>query len=139
MTDHSNTSIPKVALVTGAGSGIGRAASLALQAAGFHVVLSGRRAAELDETARRGSSAGPPMVAAPADVSNPDSVRELFRVVAAKFGHLDLLFNNAGTNVPATPLEDLTWEQWSTVVNVNLNGVFLCAQEAIRMMKAQEP
>lgn len=133
------TSNIRVALVTGAGSGIGRAASLALQAGGFQVVLAGRRAPELEETARLGDSSGPPMIAIPTDVTVPNAVQQLFAAIGAKFGRLDVLFNNAGTNVPATPLEDLTFEQWSTVVNVNLTGVFLCAQEAIRMMKAQSP
>jgi NAD(P)-dependent dehydrogenase (short-subunit alcohol dehydrogenase family) len=127
----------KVALVTGAGSGIGRAVSLALWEAGYSVALAGRRVAELEETARLGGGSG--MLPVPTDVSSPDSVKALFARVADEFGRLDVLFNNAGTNTPAVPMEDLSFEQWSTVVGVNLTGPFLCAQEAIRMMKAQDP
>jgi len=133
------TTQAKFALVTGAGSGIGRAASLALQAAGYSVALTGRRAAELEKTASLATLGGGRMLAVPADVSKPDEVKSLFARVAAEFGRLDLLFNNAGTGTPAVPMEDLTFEQWSTVVGVNLTGSFLCAQEAIRMMKAQTP
>ncbi len=124
----------RVALVTGAGSGIGRAASQALHAAGFRVVLAGRRAAQLEQTA--GST---DMLVAPADVGNPDSVRALFGRVKEAFGRLDVLFNNAGIGAPGIPMEDLTYEQWNAVVQTNLTGAFLCAQEAIRMMKAQQP
>jgi NAD(P)-dependent dehydrogenase (short-subunit alcohol dehydrogenase family) len=127
----------RFALVTGAGSGIGRAVSLAFNGAGYSVALAGRRAAELEETARLGAAAG--MLPIPTDVSDPASVKALFARLAAEFGRLDVLFNNAGTNTPAIPMEDLTFEQWSTVVGVNLTGPFLCAQEAIRMMKAQTP
>ena len=133
------TTQAKFALVTGAGSGIGRAASLALQAAGYSVALTGRRAAELEKTAALAAVDGGRMLAVPADVSKPDEVKSLFARVAAELGRLDLLFNNAGTGTPAVPMEDLTFEQWSTVVGVNLTGSFLCAQEAIRMMKAQTP
>jgi NAD(P)-dependent dehydrogenase (short-subunit alcohol dehydrogenase family) len=127
----------KTAVVTGAGSGIGRAVALALQSAGYSVALAGRRAAELDRTAELAS--GGKMLAIPTDVSKPDSVRELFAVVKDTFGRLDVLFNNAGANAPGIPMEDLTYEQWSAVVGVNLTGAFLCAQEAIRIMKAQDP
>src|SRR6266566_1183489 len=123
----------KVALITGAGSGIGRAASLALHAAGFHVVLAGRRAAQLQETASSGD------LVVPTDVCDPASVRALFAKTKETFGRLDVLFNNAGIGAPGIPMEDLTYEQWSKVVAVNLTGVFLCAQEAIKMMKAQQP
>jgi NAD(P)-dependent dehydrogenase (short-subunit alcohol dehydrogenase family) len=126
--------VNRVALVTGAGSGIGRAVSLAFHSAGYSVVLAGRRAAELELTA-----ANTPMVAVPADVSQPDAVAALFDRVKEKFGRLDVLFNNAGIGAPAVPLEDLTFEQWSAVVAVNLTGAFLCAQHAIRMMKSQQP
>jgi NAD(P)-dependent dehydrogenase (short-subunit alcohol dehydrogenase family) len=125
--------VPKVAIVTGAGSGIGRAASLALHAAGFLVVLAGRRAAQLEQTAVKG------MLVVPTDVSNPGSVRSLFTKTKEEFGRLDLLFNNAGIGAPGVPMEDLTYDQWNAVVQVNLTGAFLCAQEAIRMMKAQQP
>src|SRR5437763_8642989 len=128
----------KIALVTGAGSGIGRAAGLALQAAGYSVVLAGRRAAQLEETAAR-AKAGGRMLAVPTDVSRPDSVRALFAAAREAFGRLDVLFNNAGIGAPAIPMEDLTYEQWNKVVGVNLTGAFLCSQEAIRMMKAQDP
>ena len=129
----------KVALVTGAGSGIGRAASLALHGAGYAVVLAGRRAAELERTAAMGGAEGARMVPVPADVSRPDSVRALFDTLRKAFDRLDVLFNNAGMGAPGIPMEDLSYEQWSQVVGVNLTGAFLCAQEAIRMMKSQQP
>jgi len=129
----------KIALVTGAGSGIGRASALALQSAGYSVALAGRRAVELERTAERAGSAGGKMLAVPADVSKPQSVLDLFDRVREAFGRLDVLFNNAGANVPAVPMEELTYEQWSLVVGVNLTGAFLCSQEAIRIMKAQDP
>ena len=124
----------KVAIVTGAGSGIGRAASMALDAAGFQVVLAGRRAAQLEQTASSSK-----MLVVPTDVGNPDSVRTLFAKTKEVFGRLDVLFNNAGIGAPGVPMEELTYEQWNSVVQVNLTGAFLCAQEAIRMMKAQQP
>jgi len=123
----------KIALVTGAGSGIGRAVSITLQEAGYSVVLAGRRMEELERTARG------TMLPVATDVSVPSSVKALFARIAETYGRLDLLFNNAGQNAPAIPMEDLTFEQWSTVVGVNLTGAFLCAQEAIRLMKAQQP
>jgi NAD(P)-dependent dehydrogenase (short-subunit alcohol dehydrogenase family) len=129
----------KIALVTGAGSGIGRAVSLGLQSAGYSVVLAGRRAAELEKTAALGQASQGKMLPVPTDVSNPESVRALFARIKETFGRLDLLFNNAGTGAPAIPMEDLSYEQWSKVVGVNLTGAFLCAQEAIRLMKAQNP
>jgi NAD(P)-dependent dehydrogenase (short-subunit alcohol dehydrogenase family) len=128
----------KIALVTGAGSGIGRAASLALHAAGYSVALAGRRPEQLKETvARAKSSEG--LLVAPCDVSHPDQVRALFAGTKKTFGRLDVLFNNAGISAPGIPMEDLSYERWTEVVNVNLTGAFLCAQEAIRIMKAQEP
>jgi NAD(P)-dependent dehydrogenase (short-subunit alcohol dehydrogenase family) len=129
----------KVALVTGAGSGIGRAVSLALQNAGYSVVLAGRRAEELEKTAAAGSAGGGALLPVPADISRPDAVKSLFEKTRTAFGRLDLLFNNAGMGAPAIPMEDLTWEQWNAVVGVNITGAFLCAQQAIRMMKAQDP
>ena len=133
------SSAGKVAVVTGAGSGIGRAAALALQRNGWHVVLAGRRKEELERTAAMATQDGGQMLVVPTDVANAASVRALFQATADKFGRLDLLFNNAGTGAPAIPMEDLTLEQWQTVVDVNLTGSFLCAQEAIRMMKLQTP
>jgi NAD(P)-dependent dehydrogenase (short-subunit alcohol dehydrogenase family) len=129
----------RIALVTGAGSGIGRAVSLALQAAGYSVVLAGRRAAELERTAAAAVANAGNMLPVPADVSKQESVRALFARVGAEFGRLDVLFNNAGYGGKAIPLEDLTIEQWNAVVGVNLTGAFLCAQEAIKLMKAQQP
>jgi NAD(P)-dependent dehydrogenase (short-subunit alcohol dehydrogenase family) len=127
------STIGKFAVVTGGGSGIGRAVALALDGAGYSVAIAGRRAAELEKTS------GGRMLVAPTDVSKPDDVRALFARVKEAFGRLDLLFNNAGMGAPNVPMEELTFEQWSAVVGVNLTGAFLCAQEAIRMMKAQEP
>jgi NAD(P)-dependent dehydrogenase (short-subunit alcohol dehydrogenase family) len=129
----------KIAIVTGAGSGIGRAVALALQSAGYSVSLAGRRLAELEQTAVQANPAGGGMLPVATDVRQPDSVRALFRATVESFGRLDVLFNNAGINAPAIPMEELTYEQWSDVVNVNLTGAFLCAQEAIRQMKSQQP
>ena len=133
------STVPKIALVTGAGSGIGRAVSLALQAAGYSVALAGRRTAELEKTAAAAQPSGGQMLAVPTDVSNADSVRALFARTREAFGRLDLLFNNAGVGAPGIPMEDLSYEQWSAVVGVNLTGAFLCAQQAIQIMKAQLP
>jgi NAD(P)-dependent dehydrogenase (short-subunit alcohol dehydrogenase family) len=129
----------KIALVTGAGSGIGRSASLSLQAAGYSVILAGRRGEELEHTAAMASPDGGAMLPVPTDVSDPASVKSLFGSLKAAFGRLDVLFNNAGRGAPAIPMEDLTFEQWSAVVGVNLTGAFLCAQEAMRLMKEQRP
>jgi NAD(P)-dependent dehydrogenase (short-subunit alcohol dehydrogenase family) len=128
----------KIAMVTGAGSGIGRAVALALNAAGYSVVLAGRRIAALKQTADL--AAGPAsMLPVSTDVTRPESVKALFAKTRERFGRLDLLFNNAGANAPAMPIEELTFDQWSAVVNVNLTGSFLCAQQAILMMKSQQP
>jgi NAD(P)-dependent dehydrogenase (short-subunit alcohol dehydrogenase family) len=129
----------KVALVTGAGSGIGRAVSLGLHNAGYTVVLAGRRAEELKKTASLASGGDRPMLSVPTDVSKPESVSSLFAEIQDKFGRLDVLFNNAGINVPGVSMEDLTIEQWNSVVAVNLTGSFLCAREAVRLMKKQDP
>jgi NAD(P)-dependent dehydrogenase (short-subunit alcohol dehydrogenase family) len=129
----------RVALVTGAGSGIGRAVSLALHSAGYAVVLAGRRASELDRTIAMTDRAGPPVLAVPTDITQPDAVSALFDRAKEAFGRLDVLFNNAGASAPGVPMEDLTPEQWSAVVAVNLTGTFFCAQHAIRLMKSQQP
>jgi NAD(P)-dependent dehydrogenase (short-subunit alcohol dehydrogenase family) len=129
----------KVALVTGAGSGIGRATALALAQAGYVVVLAGRRQNALEETASLAGAEGNSMHAIATDVTDPASVEALFASVRRDYGRLDLLFNNAGMNVPAVPLEELTIEHWRRVIDVNLTGAFLCAQQAIRLMKTQAP
>ena len=127
----------KVALVTGAGSGIGKAVALAFGREDYGVVLAGRRAEALEAVAKL---IGPNALAVPSDVSDPASVKALFAAAKAKFGRLDVLFNNAGTGAPGTiMLEDISVEMWQNVVNVNLSGVFYCMQEAFRMMKEQTP
>ncbi|MBP5992252.1 MAG: SDR family oxidoreductase [Piscinibacter sp.] len=134
----SNTS--RVALVTGAGSGIGRACALALHAAGYHVVLAGRRLDALAQTiAQAGTGSAAQLLAVPTDVGDPASVKALFAKTEQAFGRLDLLFNNAGMGAPAVPMEELSYEQWKAVVDVNLTGPFLCTQAAIRLMKSQSP
>jgi len=132
-------SATRIALVTGAGSGIGRAVALALAKEGWSVALAGRRPEALAETAELGKPSGARLLAMPTDVTDPASVQELFRKTKEAFGRLDLLFNNAGQVAPSVPLEDLPFEQWQAVVNVNLTGAFLCTQEAIKLMKSQEP
>src|SRR5262245_11623091 len=129
------TTNTKVALVTGAGSGIGRATAVGLAAANYSVVLAGRRGAPLEELAAMARAAGGESRAVPTDVSEPSSVGALFEQVRREFGRLDVLFNNAGINVPAVPLEELTVEQWRSVVDINLTGAFLCTQAAIKLMK----
>ncbi|MDO8353219.1 MAG: SDR family oxidoreductase, partial [Aestuariivirga sp.] len=127
----------KVALVTGAGSGIGKACAIALAKAGYAVVLAGRRADALEAVAKE---IGKDALAVATDVGDPKSVANLFAKTKEKFGHLDVVFNNAGTGAPGTiNLEDLTFEQWQGVVNTNLTGPFLCTQEAFKIMKAQSP
>ncbi len=129
----------KIAIVTGAGSGIGRAVSLALLQDGYSVVLAGRRTHLLEQVATE-SGAGSRVLAIATDVTQPESVRALFARTKATYGRLDLLFNNAGINPAAyVPFEDLTYEQWTETVNTNLHGAFLCAQEAFRLMKSQNP
>ncbi|HEX2257974.1 MAG TPA: SDR family oxidoreductase [Afifellaceae bacterium] len=127
----------KIAIVTGAGSGIGRAVAQKLLGAGYQVGLAGRRREQLEETAA-GAAEGAALVV-PTDVADPDSVAALFSNVRQEFGRLDLLFNNAGTGAPPVPFEELSNEQWRNVVEVNLNGMFYCAREAVRLMKYQEP
>jgi NAD(P)-dependent dehydrogenase (short-subunit alcohol dehydrogenase family) len=127
----------KIALVTGAGTGVGRAVALALAGAGYAVALAGRRREPLEETATLAGSGRTLVVTA--DVTDPASVKAMFRQVKDTFGRLDVLFNNAGIGAPAIPLEDLTVEQWKAVVDTNLTGPFLCTQEAFRIMKDQTP
>jgi NAD(P)-dependent dehydrogenase (short-subunit alcohol dehydrogenase family) len=137
------TESTKVAIVTGAGSGIGKAVATAFLKAGYHVALAGRRPALLEQAVKDagatsvGASAN--ALAVPTDVANPESVRALFAATKAKFGRLDVLFNNAGVGAPPINMEDLTFEQWKNVVDINLTGVFLCTQEAIKLMKDQTP
>jgi NAD(P)-dependent dehydrogenase (short-subunit alcohol dehydrogenase family) len=128
----------RIALVTGGGSGIGRAAALALQGAGWHVTIAGRRQDALEETAGKAKAGGGRIVTVPTDVAQPEEVARLFARVKAEFGRLDLLFNNAGIGAPGAP-EDLELAKWKQVVEVNLTGCFLCAQHAIRLMKEQTP
>ena len=128
----------KVAVVTGAGTGIGKAAAMALLKEGYSVAFAGRRAEPLEKAVAE-SGAGARALAVPTDVANPQSVGALFAKVKEKFGRLDVLFNNAGMGAPPVNMEDLTYEQWTQVVGANLTGAFLCTQQAIRMMKAQSP
>jgi len=129
----------KIAVVTGAGTGVGRAASLALMKSGFTVVLVGRRKEMLEETASLANLPANRTLVVPTDVSDPKSIDALFDAVKRSYGRIDLLFNNAGISTRNIPIDDLTYEQWTNVVNVNLTGSFLCAQHAFRMMKAQDP
>ena len=132
-------SMTKVAVVTGGGTGIGKAVALALAGEGFAVVVAGRREEPLEATAAEGSKLGARVLSVPTDVSDPKSVRALFDKTVATFGRLDLLFNNAGSAAPSVALEDVTFEQWKSVVDANLTGAFLCTQEAIKVMKSQQP
>lgn len=127
----------KVAIVTGAGSGIGRAVALGMAREGYRVVLAGRRRAALEETASLAGSGE--VLVVPTDVTRSDEVASLFRQAVERFGRVDVLFNNAGMSAPGVPLEDLTDDQWRAVVDVNLTGAFLCTREAFRVMKAQTP
>ena len=130
---------PKVALITGAGSGIGRAVALKLQAAGYDVALLGRRVSELEKTATLAAPGGGRFLLTPADVTDEKAVHAAFEKTLEAFGRLDLLFNNAGTFTQGVPLEDLPVDEWKRVVDINLTGPFLCAREAIRIMKTQTP
>ena len=129
----------RVALITGAGSGIGRATSIALGSAGFSVVLAGRRQAPIDETAERCREAGAEAIAVATDITDSASVAALFDALRQRFGRLDLLFNNAGRNAPPTPIEDLPVETWQAVLATNVTGTFLSTQQAFRLMKEQRP
>ncbi|THD54371.1 SDR family oxidoreductase [Phenylobacterium sp.] len=129
----------KVAIVTGAGTGIGRAVALALLGAGWSVALAGRRADRLEETASLAGGGAEHALAHPTNVADPASVAALFEATKVRFGRLDLLFNNAGTGAPPVPLEELSFEHWTRVVDINLSGAFLCTQAAFRLMKDQDP
>jgi NAD(P)-dependent dehydrogenase (short-subunit alcohol dehydrogenase family) len=129
----------RIAIVTGAGTGIGKSAALALLREGYSVVLAGRRLEFLEIAVKKAGPFGSQAMVLPTDVSEPASVRSLFTKTKEIFGRLDLLFNNAGTGAPPLPLEDLTYEQWKSVVDVNLTGAFLCTQEAFKLMKNQTP
>ena len=129
----------KVALVTGAGTGIGKAVALALMKEGYATVLAGRRADKLEETAREGKSTGAKSLAVPTDVGDPAAIKALFAKAKETFGRLDVLFNNAGIGAPPVPLEELAYETWLNVVAANLTGPFLCTQEAMKIMKDQKP
>jgi len=129
----------KFALVTGGGVGIGKATALKLAAAGWHVAVTGRRAEPLQAVVREIEAKGRRGLGVPCDIGDPAQVRALFDAVQAAFGRLDLLFNNAGVGAPAVPMDELTYEQWKAVVDANLTGSFLCAQGAMRLMKAQRP
>jgi len=133
------TSSTRVAIVTGAGTGIGKHAALALLQEGYAVALAGRRRQLLEATAADAKSAGSRALVVPTDVGDPGSVRALFARTKEAFGRLDLLFNNAGIGAPPVPLEDLPYEKWKAVVDINLTGAFLCTQEAIKIMKSQQP
>jgi NAD(P)-dependent dehydrogenase (short-subunit alcohol dehydrogenase family) len=129
----------KVGVVTGAGTGVGKAVAIALMREGYATVLAGRRHDKLEETAKEGQAIGAKTLVVPTDVTDPASVKALFARTKDTFGRLDVLFNNAGIGAPAVPLEDLPLETWRKVVDTNLTGMFLCTQEAIRLMKAQDP
>ena len=134
MTTHD-----KVAVITGGGTGIGKATALAFIKDGYRVVISGRRAEPLEETIKAAGVDSSRMIGVPTDVGNPEAVKALFAKTKAAFGRIDVLFNNAGQNAPGVLFEDLPWERWKSVVDTNLNGMFLCAQEAFKIMKDQEP
>ncbi len=133
------SSFAKIAIVTGAGTGIGRSTALALLKDGYSVVLAGRRKEPLESTVKESGDDGSMTLVCPTDVSNPDSVLALFAETRTTFGRLDLLFNNAGISAPSLPLEELTYTQWKAVVDVNLTGSFLCIQESFKIMKDQVP
>jgi NAD(P)-dependent dehydrogenase (short-subunit alcohol dehydrogenase family) len=128
-----------VALVTGAGTGIGRAVAITLLQNNYQVVLTGRRLEALQETVSLAAANNEDSLCVSCDIGNPDQVKSLFRQCADSFSRLDVLFNNAGSAAPAIPIEDLSYEQWRTVLDVNLTGAFLCSQQAIKMMKMQQP
>jgi NAD(P)-dependent dehydrogenase (short-subunit alcohol dehydrogenase family) len=129
----------KVALITGGGSGVGKATAMALSAAGYDIVLAGRRPDPIETVARKIIGAGGEAIAVPTDVGDPRSVASLFAKTKAAFGRLDVLFNNAGSGAPGVPLDEITFDQWQAIVAANLTGAFLCTQHAFRVMKEQDP
>ena len=129
----------KVAMVTGAGSGVGRQTALALAREGYAMVLVGRRLEALEQTVKDMGPGAPPSLAVSTDVSDPAAVQQLFQKIKERFGRLDVLFNNAGIGAPAVPIEELPFEKWKAVVDINLTGVFLCTQQAVGLMKTQKP
>ena len=133
------TKTDKIAIVTGAGSGVGKASSAALAAEGWTLILAGRRPEPLNEVVSEIEAFGGKAIAIPTNVGDPVSVQELFKTTHSRYGRLDLLFNNAGTNAPGVSLEELTYDQWIDVVSINLTGAFLCTQEAFNIMKSQSP
>lgn len=135
----NTTTTPKIALVTGAGSGIGRAVALALLADGWSVVLAGRRAEPLQAVAAEATSRGQTALAVPTDVTSPESVQALFDTIETTYGRLDMVFNNAGVGAPAVPMDELPLEKWLSVINTNVTGVFLCARAAFGLMRRQLP
>jgi len=134
MTTHN-----KVAVITGGGTGIGKACALAFIKDGYRVAITGRRPEPLNDTIKEAGVDSSRMIGVPTDVGNPDAVKALFAKVKSAFGRIDVLFNNAGQNAPGVPFEDLPWEKWKSVIDTNMNGMFLCAQEAYKMMKDQNP
>lgn len=134
MTTHN-----KVAVITGGGTGIGKACALAFIKDGYRVAITGRRAEPLNDTIKEAGVDGSRMIGVPTDVGDPEAVKALFAKVKSAFGRIDVLFNNAGQNAPGVAFEDLAWEKWKSVVDTNMNGMFLCAQEAYKMMKDQNP
>lgn len=134
MTTHN-----KVAVITGGGTGIGKACALAFIKDGYRVAITGRRPEPLNDTIKEAGVDSSRMIGVPTDVGDPAAVKALFAKVKSTFGRIDVLFNNAGQNAPGVPFEDLPWEKWKSVVDTNMNGMFLCAQEAFRMMKDQNP
>jgi NAD(P)-dependent dehydrogenase (short-subunit alcohol dehydrogenase family) len=132
-------SSPRIAIVTGAGSGIGRAVALGFLEDGYSVILAGRRAAMLEESVNAAGPSGGRALVVPTDIGNPAAVRALFEATRNRFGRLDVLFNNAGVAARGVPLEELSVDEWTSVVNVNLTGAFLCTQQAIMLMKDQQP
>lgn len=133
------SAVNKVAIITGGGSGIGRAAALALNKIDYHVAIAGRRTEQLQETAELAENRGTKILCIPTDVSEPDQIRALFAKTKKEFGRLDVLFNNAGIGAPRMPMEDLDLKDWQSVVDLNLTGTFVCVQEAIKIMRDQMP